>query len=406
VKIALDNIAQILRKITGLLEELEEAYFTARQSALALFVNLGNLLAGLSISSALEQLRTHPWVFRIYPQVLGTRGILTGIFSARTSTGLHLGSINSSLRRNTRYFYSLVSTMLVLASLSALMIYILFSISTLYISVDIYTVVYTTIAAVSPFSLFFISFIAFQVFRKKLDPDILLYPSSSVLNDVIISLVFVGVVRAIILQATTFLLALTVVFMALFSALGFYIFYYGQKDVFLTTLKEGGLALFIGLSIELGTGIVLNELLKAGGIAKIAILYPVMLSVLGSSTSIIGSMLTTRISTGEFDFSISSLKRFSQNILGLQAASVTFHGALSIIASILVEDFSCLEFFALSYLSHILGFIVMIPVVFLTAYITYRKGLDPDNFINPIQSSIADLVETISILVVAKSILR
>ncbi len=406
MKTALDNIAQILRKLMDILEELEEAYLTARQSALALFVNLGNLLAGLSISSALGQLRAHPWVLRIYPQVLGTRGILTGIFSARTSTGLHLGSIDSSLRKNTQYFYSLVSTMLVLASLSALMIFALFSISSLYPSADVFAVVYTTIATVSPFSLLFISFTAFQVFKRKLDPDILLYPTSSVLNDVVISLVFVGVVRAIISQTTTLLLVLTIILAVLFSALGFYTFYYGERSVFLTTLKEGGLALFIGLSIELGTGIVLSELLKAGGIAKIAVLYPVMLSVLGSSTSIVGSMLTTRVSTGEFDFSISSLKKFSQNILGLQAASVAFHGVLSIIASILVKDFSFLEFFALSYLSHILGFTMMIPVVFITAYVTYRKGLDPDNFINPIQSSIADLVETISILLVARNILK
>jgi len=69
-----------------------------------------------------------------------------------------------------------------------------------------------------------------------------------------------------------------------------------------------------------------------------------------------------------------------------------------------VKTLTPFEFFTLSYLAHILGFIVMTPIVFLTAYITHRKGLDPDNFINPIQSSVADLVETVSILVVTRSL--
>jgi len=395
---------QTLEKMINILEEVDEAYFTAKQSALALFVNIGNLLAGLSISSAFEQLKTHSWIFRVYPQILGTRGILTGIFSARTSTGLHLGSIESNLRRNTWYFYSLVSTMLILASFSAVIISILFFISSLYVSVEVYVVIYTTIATVSPFSLLFISLVAFQVFKRKLDPDILLYPTSSVLNDIVMSLVFVEIAKAVILWNTTFFVVLTILFMALFSTLGFYMLYHREKTVFLTTLKEGGLALLIGVTIELGTGFILSELFRAREIAKIAVLYPVMLSVLGGSTSIIGSMLTTRISTGEFDFSTYSFKRFSQNILGLQIASIAFHGVLSFIASYIVKTLTPFEFFTLSYLAHILGFIVMTPIVFLTAYITHRKGLDPDNFINPIQSSVADLVETVSILVVTRSL--
>jgi len=404
----LKNIAlyvlRLSRSLIDFLEEFEDAYSTAKQSALALFVNLGNLLAGLSINSAFRSLKGHPRVFRVYPQVLGTRGILTGIFSARTSTGLHLGSIGTNLRGNTKYFYSMVSTMLVLASLSAFIISFLFFLSSFSTSVEVYAVICTTIAAVSPFSLAVISIVAFQVFKKKLDPDILLYPTSSVLNDIVISLVFIEIARLAILGHGVFFVITASLLSAFFIALGFYTLLRGEKEVLLSTLREGGLALLIGLTIELGTGLILSRLLEVGGVAKIAILYPVMLSTLGGSISIVGSMLTTRLSTGEFDFSTYSFKQFGQNIIGLQMASLVFHSSLSFIASYLMREVTPLEFFTLSYLSHLLGFTIMMPIVFLTVYVTNRKGLDPDNFVNPIESSIADFVETVSILVVYRTL--
>ncbi|RLE83520.1 MAG: hypothetical protein DRJ39_04770, partial [Thermoprotei archaeon] len=132
----------------------------AKQSFIALFINLGNLLSGLSVASVLNSLKQQPWIFRIYPQILGTRGILAGIFSARTSTSLHLGLIEPSLKRNTSYFYSLGAAMLLLTLAGALVISILFTFSTLNVLLEVHVIIYSTILLVAPLSFFIISAIA------------------------------------------------------------------------------------------------------------------------------------------------------------------------------------------------------------------------------------------------------
>jgi len=45
-----------------------------------------------------------------------------------------------------------------------------------------------------------------------------------------------------------------------------------------------------------------------------------------------------------------------------------------------------------------MGVALMIPVAILVAIAAFERGLDPDNFVNPIESSIADLVGTSTIL--------
>ncbi|MCK4973200.1 MAG: magnesium transporter, partial [Candidatus Heimdallarchaeota archaeon] len=45
-------------------------------------------------------------------------------------------------------------------------------------------------------------------------------------------------------------------------------------------------------------------------------------------------------------------------------------------------------------LSNIVGFLIIGILATSSAFITYRFGLDPDNLVNPILSSCADLVTT------------
>ncbi|OYT30390.1 MAG: hypothetical protein B6U95_00465 [Thermofilum sp. ex4484_82] len=375
----------------------------AKQSFIALFINLGNLLSGLSVASVLNSLKQQPWIFRIYPQILGTRGILAGIFSARTSTSLHLGLIEPSLKRNTSYFYSLGAAMLLLTLAGALVISILFTFSTLNVLLEVHVIIYSTILLVAPLSFFIISAIAFKAFKKGLDPDILLYPFSSVINDILISLVFIEIGRLIVRGFSFLLIPVTFFFIAAYIAIGYYVYEREEREVLVSTIKEGFTALLIGLTIELGTGSVLSTLLSGEKrVTEIALMYPVMLSTLGGSASIIGSMVTTRIAIGEFDFSPQSFKNILQNIIGLQIASVFFHAILSVIVSLIVGSFyRIFMLFMFAYISHVLGFIIMIPIILLTAYETVKRGLDPDNFVNPIESSIADFVETFSIALVS-----
>jgi len=58
-----------------------------------------------------------------------------------------------------------------------------------------------------------------------------------------------------------------------------------------------------------------------------------------------------------------------------------------------------LRFTALLFVTNILAALSMVIIAYAVGILTYRKGWDPDNFVIPIESSLADTITTISLLV-------
>jgi cation transporter-like permease len=49
-------------------------------------------------------------------------------------------------------------------------------------------------------------------------------------------------------------------------------------------------------------------------------------------------------------------------------------------------------------ITNILAVSIMVVIAYFVAIVTYRRGWDPDNFVIPIESSLADSVTTIALL--------
>jgi len=59
-----------------------------------------------------------------------------------------------------------------------------------------------------------------------------------------------------------------------------------------------------------------------------------------------------------------------------------------------------LRFTAILYATNIVAASCIILIAYAVGILTYRKGWDPDNFVIPIESSLADTITTISLLIV------
>lgn len=57
-----------------------------------------------------------------------------------------------------------------------------------------------------------------------------------------------------------------------------------------------------------------------------------------------------------------------------------------------------LRFTATLYATNILAASCMILIAYAVGILTYRKGWDPDNFVIPIESSLADTITTLALL--------
>jgi len=166
---------------------------TFRQSFLALSFDLGGLLAGSILVKFSGVLSLASWVLIIYPSILSMRGVIGGFFSGRLSTGLHLGTIKSSFTKNTRSFYNLYYATLVLTFQSSLMMGVLASFLSVFFwktplidTVNILSVIITTMGL----SLLFVSpatlAVSVLAFRYGLDPDIIVYPIMSTFADILV----------------------------------------------------------------------------------------------------------------------------------------------------------------------------------------------------------------------------
>lgn len=73
-----------------------------KETVSALSFNLGGILTGLIVAFQFNVFQLAPWAIAVYPVVLSARGVVSGLFSGRLSTGLHLGTIYPKLRGNSK----------------------------------------------------------------------------------------------------------------------------------------------------------------------------------------------------------------------------------------------------------------------------------------------------------------
>jgi len=92
------------------------------QSLLSLSFNLFGILAGTLLALNLDVLSLAKWSFMLFPGLLSVRGSIGKVLSARLSTALQLGTIRVSFLKNTRRFYIIICTVVLLTLESSLVL--------------------------------------------------------------------------------------------------------------------------------------------------------------------------------------------------------------------------------------------------------------------------------------------
>jgi mgtE-like transporter len=139
------------------------------------------------------------------------------------------------------------------------------------------------------------------------------------------------------------------------------------------------------------------------GESQILVVYPALIAIIGSVGAIVGSTATTKLAVGLLETSLSGIKNHIGEILGAWTASLTIFTILSLLSLILTGKFSLplfVKFTFTLFLTNVVAVAVIIIVSFATSILTFQRGLDPDNFVIPIESVLADGVTSVSLLAV------
>jgi mgtE-like transporter len=380
------------------------------QSLLSLSFDILGLLTGalLVLYLGVLSIDEAPWALFLFPGILSIRGAVGGLFSGHLGTGLHLGTIKATFTKNTKDFQTLLRVIITLALVSGVSVGTgtwIFGLFLWNATVMDFIQLLTVITATMALSVVFVSplTMVFSVlsFRRGLDPDVVVYPIASPVSDII--------------NTGCYILSLGLFFM--FGSVGRYlillmdiifisfVIYIIIRNIgeakFVETIREFLLTLvFVTIIVNI-TGSLLDRISGITSGRNIYAVYPAIIATIGGVGSIIGSTATTKLALGLIKPSFSSIKEHINEIGGAWLASIVMFVVYVILSSVTIGATALgglLIFTGQLLITNIFAVAIMLFVAYAVAIYTFRRGWNPDNFVIPIESSLADTVTTAAVL--------
>jgi len=172
---------------------------------------------------------------------------------------------------------------------------------------------------------------------------------------------------------------------------------------FVKTIKESLLTLVFVAFIVNVTGTVLKGISEIVGRRKeIYTVYPALIDTVGDVGSVVGSTATTKLALGLLKPSFHAIRNHATRISATWAASIIVFAVYSILSLLTQGMFTLhafLGFTALLLTVNIIAVSAIVLISYAVAILTFKRGLDPDNFVIPIESSLADSITSIALLV-------
>jgi len=379
-----------------------------KETSLTFSFGLGGLFAGLMFVSQLGIFELAPWVITLYPIVTSAKGVGSGLLSGRLSTGLHLGTIYPRFFENTKSFYKLIEALIVLTlvtSVTICAISLVFGALFWGITLADFPAILSIVVATMALGLL-LSFLTIKVsfisFERGLDPDVFVYPVMSTVADIFITLCYIAVINVFFFGVVgqwfiglACLIPVVIVFYILSKNL--------HEIEFIKTLKESLVTmLFVSFLVNI-TGTVLLGISKfISERVEIYTIYTALIGMIGNVGSVVGSTATTKLALGLLTPSFSSMRNHAKSIFSAWAASIIMFIILALMSLSIHRLFSFSSFYSLFSIVLVANVLAVAAIVILTysiSILTFKRGLDPDNFVIPVESSLADSVTSLALFV-------
>jgi mgtE-like transporter len=379
-----------------------------KETTLACLFDIGGLIAGFAIALQLGIFQLSPWAIALYPAVVSVKGVITGLLTGRLSTELHLGTVYPKFFGNTKTFYRLIGAMVVLTlATSATISVIAIVFGTLFwgMAIGDFTAILTVMVATLSLGLL-ITLITvkftFISYKKSLDPDTIVYPAISTVADIIITFLYIGVLN-LYFSGDVGKWALIIFGLINVSLVLFILPRSMREKEFLKILKESLPTVLLVAFIVNITGTVLKGISNIAATQReIYTVYPAIIDMMGDVGLVVGTAATTKLALGMLTPTFASIKNHAKNIFSAWAASLMMFAVLGVLAVVVNGMFSLQGLTSLLLILLVTNVISFVSVVILSyeiSLLTFKRGLNPDNFVIPVGSSLADVITTIALFV-------
>ena len=119
-------------------------------------------------------------------------------------------------------------------------------------------------------------------------------------------------------------------------------------------------------------------------------------------TGTIGSIATTKLALGLIKPSFSSIKQHINEMSGAWLASIIMFVIYAMLSSFVSGTATLGDlaiFIAQLLTTNVFAVSIMVVIAYAVAIFTFRRGWNPDNFVIPIESSIADTMTTAAVII-------
>lgn len=385
----------------------KSAFATFREPLFSYMFDLGGLIAGFILASQLGIFNLSPWAIAVYPGLLGVKGIIHSLLRGRLGSALHLGTIYPKFLGNTKSFYKLISSTIVLTLISS----IIMSIISIIFGIVLWGVVFTdslqimfVIVATMSLGLFLSLLtveVAFITFKRGLDPDIVVYPIMSTVSDIFITICYVIVLNLFFVFNLLGTYTMAIIIITHLMLVGYVSFQnFKDKDFRKGLMQSLSTMLFISVIVNV-TGTILKNISFVEGYRKeIYTVYPTIIDIIGDLGLIIGSTATTRLALGLLRPTASSIRRHAKTIVSAWIGSIVTFVVLAFLSPLINGVFSLPNFFNLIIvllIANVLAVAATVPLAYGVSILTFQRGLNPDTFTVPIETSFADMLMSIAL---------
>ncbi|MCK5047083.1 MAG: magnesium transporter, partial [Candidatus Heimdallarchaeota archaeon] len=334
------------------------------QAMIALAFDSGGIISGVIANVAMNTQQIK-WILLLYGPLLAARGDIA-VLAGKLGTGLHLGTVKPSFRKNTPVYKSLVASTLTIAMLDAFLVGIVTYIMNLLIfpaDLKVYNptfffvipILVMTVAAL--ISTQITSAVSFFTYKRGLNPDVYVVPVMSTVNNILITTTFAGVLAVLkpwgwkhplievngqdvfaVAQGNEMLATYIAIIPAILALAGtVYIVMKNRKDhEYSKMMKEAVFAVFASAIIGTITGFILTQGEAAlEHYPQLLVAFPALIGTLVDQNAIFANMLITDFSAGYTEPKIQSFRKPEvwTKFLGIGAGGIIITMFLGVIGT-------------------------------------------------------------------------
>ncbi len=398
-------------------EFLADTDSVLKESLIALSIcAVGDLCAGIILGNMEFFLKTYPGLMVIIPGAIGMRGNIFGSFGSRLSTHLHIGTLSPEFKRSDildeNITASLILTMVlsVLLAVIAKIICIIFNFESIslydFVMISFIAGLFSTIIML-PITMF----ISLKSFEGGWDPDNITTPFIAAVGDfftlpaIILSVMTVNLIGFHpMVKMILFGIIIIITLAALISG------YTADNEVRHIVRQSAPVLFFCSILGTVAGGILNNSISTLLRNQTLLTLVPLFSGESGGLVSILGARLSSGLHSGLIDPVLRPKKHTMENFIAIVTLAIVMYPLIGFLAESSTVAFGNAgvgfpQSLSISLIAGMILIMIMLLVVFYISTISYRRGLDPDNIVIPLSTSLTDSISTLILIVVSLGIL-